>query len=511
MAAAEPKPISPALCASLVVLERGALLFGAVGAARSDVRSAVLGSLVTGGLFLARSSAFSARVRRLEIATYDELLDAAHGTVDPGLTPSALRAALARGVESIASLRGRIVPGMIGEAIAAVAMAPYVVATLPHRALLALLLGALAAAAVALVFRRAARALSRGTFELYEAAFRSVLEGLMGREDIVAAGTAASYKSRVRERTNAWAKMQLRAATGTALLGRAPALVAIAVGVAVFVLLDRDGRPLDMAPAGALLPSFGGILLGAAEWVQIEPRTKELRRVLDAAREPPGKPAAKALFPLSVDDLRVEFGDRVALDGVTLSVDGPKLVVLAGPNGSGKSTLLRALLGIVPPSQGTIALSGVALADVDLNSLRRRVSYLSQRPHFPAMVSVFEAMSFLDSPNEADALGSLERVEVIDALRTHSPTDPLSVPIDSLSGGERQRVALARALLRDAEIYLFDEPDANLDRRGIERVVTILRELSKTSLVIVAGHTEEVIAAADVVVQLDHGKVIKAP
>ncbi len=511
MAAADPKPISPVLCASLVVLERGALLFGAVGAARADVRWAVFGSVVTGAAFLARSSAFSARVRRLEIATYDDLLDAAHGTRDPGLTPTALRAALARGVDSIASLRGRIVPGMIGEAVAAALIAPYVVATIPHHALLALLLGALAAAAVALLFRRAALALSRGTFELHEAAFRAVLDGLVGREDIVAAGSAAPYKARVQERTHAWGRMQLRAAVGGALLGRAPALVAIAVGVAVFVLLDRDGHPLDMAPAGALLPSFGGILLGAAEWAQLEPRTKDLRRVLGAAREPPGKPTVKALLPVTTDAVRVEFGDRVALDGVTVALDGPKLVVLAGPNGSGKSTLLRALLGIVPLAKGEIRFAGTALGDVDLTSLRRRVTYLSQRPHFPTMATVLEAMSFLDATSDAAAMEALRRVEVVDALRTHSPTDPLSVPVDSMSGGERQRVALARALLRDAEVHLFDEPDANLDRRGIEMVVEILRELSKKSLVVVAGHTEEVIAAADVVIRLDHGRVVKAP
>lgn len=511
MAAAEPKPISPVVCASLVVLERGAFLFGVVGVTRADVLSAAIGSVVTGAFFLARSSAFSARVRRLEIEAYDELLDAAHGTVDPGLTPSALRAAFARGVDSIASLRGRVVPGIIGESVAATLMAPYVIAILPHRALFALAVAALAAGAVALLSRRAALRLSRGTFELHETAFRSVVEGLLGREDIVAAGTAEAYQARVRARTHAWGRMQLRAAVGTALLGRAPALVAVAIGVAVFVVLDREGRSLDMAPAGALLPSFGGILLGAAEWVQLEPRTKDLRRVLDAQREPAGKPAAESILPVTVHDLRVEFGDRVALDGVTVSLDGPRLVVLAGPNGSGKSTLLRALIGIVRPTKGSVACAGVSLADLDLGSVRRRAAYLPQRPHFPGSATVFEAMSFLDEITQADALTALQRVDAVDALRTHSPTDPLSVPIDALSGGERQRVALARALLRDADVYLFDEPDANLDRRGIEMVVAILRELSKKSLVVVAGHTEEVIAAADVVIRLDHGRVVKAP
>jgi ABC-type bacteriocin/lantibiotic exporter with double-glycine peptidase domain len=329
----------------------------------------------------------------------------------------------------------------------------------------------------------------------------------MGREDLVAAGSGSTYRARVRERTAAWGRLQLRASAGNALLGRAPGLIALALGAAVYALIRPEGTLVELAVPGAILPPLGGILMGIAEYVQIEPRTRDLTRVLNARKEPIGKPPASAVLPIFVDGLTVRFGEINALNGVSFTIERPSLVVFAGPNGSGKSTVLRALLGIVESQGGTIGFGGMDLTNLDLMSLRRRTSYLSQRPHFPAMAPVLEAMSV--QPERAYA--ALDRVNVTEALRTHSPTEPLGVSIDTLSGGERQRVALARSLLRDVELYLFDEADANLDRRGIEMVVSILKELSKHSVVIVAAHTQEVIAAADVVVNLEKGRVVTSP
>jgi ABC-type transport system involved in cytochrome bd biosynthesis fused ATPase/permease subunit len=70
-------------------------------------------------------------------------------------------------------------------------------------------------------------------------------------------------------------------------------------------------------------------------------------------------------------------------------------------------------------------------------------------------------------------------------------------------------VAIARVLAYPAGLYLLDEPDANLDRAGIERLAEILRELSKRATVIVAAHTPEIIAIADHVVVLEHGRVVR--
>ncbi len=512
MAAAEPRPISSILCASLLIFERGALLFGARAAADGRVAVAVAVTLLTGGAFLARTAAMSARVRRLETVGYDELLAAAHRPASGAFDTATLRGALVRGADARATLKGRLWPTLAGDAISLAVFAPFVLYDLSLGALACVSAGALTAAIVVISLRRAALALSEGAFALQASAFRAVYEGLLGREDISAAGASERYRAQTRERARAWAAQQLRASLGTGLLGRGPVVLAFLAGAGVYFALRPSGGLRELAPLGALLPAIGSALLVAAEWVQLAPRVREFESALAAPAEATGDARLEGMWPIQVSELSVHFGDCDALRDVDLRIDEPALIVLAGPNGSGKSTLVRALVALVRPSAGTISFGRAPLSTLDLAALRKRIAYLSQRPHLSAMATIREAMTFIDDASPDEMLAALDRVDVLPALRTHDSDEPLSVSVDDLSGGERQRVALARALLRkDAELYLFDEPDANLDRRGIERVVGILEELSTRAVVIVAAHTEELIAAADVVVRLDAGRVVTPP
>jgi ABC-type transport system involved in cytochrome bd biosynthesis fused ATPase/permease subunit len=117
-------------------------------------------------------------------------------------------------------------------------------------------------------------------------------------------------------------------------------------------------------------------------------------------------------------------------------------------------------------------------------------------------------MAFLDDTDDAAMLRALERVGLSGALEAKRPKDPLGVVVDELSAGSRQRVALARVLLRTPAICLLDEPDTNLDRRGTEFAVSLLRDLSKDALVIVAAHTQELLDAADRVIHLEDGRIV---
>jgi len=123
--------------------------------------------------------------------------------------------------------------------------------------------------------------------------------------------------------------------------------------------------------------------------------------------------------------------------------------------------------------------------------------------------TVRDAMLFLADGNETTLRDALETVNVWTVLEEKNQADPLTAAIDGLSVGQRQRVAIARVLARDAELYLLDEPDANLDRPGIERLVEILRDLSKRAVVIVAAHTPELAAIADHTIVLDRGRVVR--
>ena len=168
---------------------------------------------------------------------------------------------------------------------------------------------------------------------------------------------------------------------------------------------------------------------------------------------------------LEIRGLKKRFGGREILQGVDLDVHAGEAVALLGGNGSGKTTTLRSIVGLVIPDDGTIRIGGVD-ARRRPRDARARLSYLSQKSSFPATLTVretLEAVARLRGGEPDRASGEIERC-LLSAVAGH--------PTGTLSGGERQRLGLAAAFLPDVELYLFDEPSANLDAVATEIFMT---------------------------------------
>ncbi|MCA9588962.1 MAG: ATP-binding cassette domain-containing protein, partial [Myxococcales bacterium] len=163
-------------------------------------------------------------------------------------------------------------------------------------------------------------------------------------------------------------------------------------------------------------------------------------------------------------------------------------------NGAGKSTLLRTLLGLVDVTSGAVTIGGEALDPAQASRLRARAAYLPQEPWLGDQCSVRQAFQWLERDASDDAItAALARVGLLEALRAKG--EALDVRVSELSAGQRQRVALARVLMRDADVLLLDEPDTNLDARGVELVAELLLARAETSRVAVAAHSPRLIAA----------------
>ncbi|HUG15936.1 MAG TPA: metal ABC transporter ATP-binding protein [Thermomicrobiales bacterium] len=163
-----------------------------------------------------------------------------------------------------------------------------------------------------------------------------------------------------------------------------------------------------------------------------------------------------------VEHLSVSYGDRVALEDVSLSLGAGEVVSLVGPNGAGKSTLLKTIARLVRPNSGTVEFSDALGADP-----RRRVVYVPQRDHIdwtlPASVRDLVLMGAYGSASRwrrtsRDTTADAERALDVVGMRQHSATQ-----IGRLSGGQQQRVILARALIRPSSVYLLDEPFSGVD------------------------------------------------
>jgi zinc transport system ATP-binding protein len=158
------------------------------------------------------------------------------------------------------------------------------------------------------------------------------------------------------------------------------------------------------------------------------------------------------------------YGSELAVDDVSFTLRPGEFAALAGPNGSGKSTLVRLLLGLLPPSGGTVHLLGEDPRDL---RDRGRLGYVPQRgvltPDVPVTVTEVVSTGRLARRAWWRPPRSADRDAIGHAIEAVGLTDLARRPVTELSGGQQQRVLIARALASDPELLVLDEPIAGVD------------------------------------------------
>lgn len=213
-----------------------------------------------------------------------------------------------------------------------------------------------------------------------------------------------------------------------------------------------------------------------------------------------------------VQDLHKHFGSVRALNGVSLSVQPGKVIVIIGPSGSGKSTLLRCVNHLEIPSSGEVWIDGERLTtnQSQLNKVRAEIGMVFQLfnlfPHLTALENVTLAQEVVRERSKAEA------VEVATKqLRRVGIPEKADVYPGQLSGGQQQRVAIARALAMDPKIMLFDEPTSALDPEMIKEVLDVMLDLAKEgmTMLVVSHEMGFTRAAADEIIFMDEGLIVE--
>ena len=200
-----------------------------------------------------------------------------------------------------------------------------------------------------------------------------------------------------------------------------------------------------------------------------------------------------------------------ALDHVSLKIDPGEFVAIMGPSGCGKSTLLHLIGGLDKASEGSVAVDGHNLNDLNDDSLtelrRRKMGFVFQ---FYNLIPVLTALENAALPVTLDGLKSVEaHKKAAEWLTRFGLGDRLSHRPDQLSGGQQQRVAIARALVAEPQLILADEPTGNLDPKSSDEIAGLLRQVSKQygRAVIMVTHDPRIAAYADRIIFLKDGKV----
>ena len=298
---------------------------------------------------------------------------------------------------------------------------------------------------------------------------------------------------------------------------------AAAIYVTILVsdqIIENTMTPGDFAVLlGIYYQISGAAGYYGAIWIKLQETLAAVRRVfffLDYRSEEnrsEGKQLDNIQESVVLEDVSFDYPDgKRALDRINVELPINKLVAIVGPTGAGKTTLAYLIPSLLTPTSGRILIDGIDIRELNVDSLRRHVTYVFQE-HVLLSDTVRENL-LLANPDATEsklheALETAGCNEFLEKLPDGIDT-VLGRSGDTLSVGQQQRLSIARGLVRDAKILILDEPTAALDPQTEQRLVSALENAAKDRLVIVIAHRLSTIRHADQIIFLEDGRIVES-
>jgi len=229
---------------------------------------------------------------------------------------------------------------------------------------------------------------------------------------------------------------------------------------------------------------------------------------MNSQSTPPSDPNAL----VQLRDIRFGYGERVILDGISLTVPRGKVTALMGASGGGKTTVMRLIGGQYKAQSGSLTFDGQEVASLnatELYAVRRRMGMLFQFGALFTDLSVFDNVAF-PLREHTDLNENMVRDIVLMKLEAVGLRGARNLMPSEVSGGMARRVALARAMALDPELIMYDEPFAGLDPISLGTAARLIRQLNDAlglTSIIVSHDLDETFHIADQVIVLANGKI----
>lgn len=209
---------------------------------------------------------------------------------------------------------------------------------------------------------------------------------------------------------------------------------------------------------------------------------------------------------IEIDHLVKKYGNHVAVDDLSLTVETGKIYGFLGPNGAGKSTTMNIITGYLGATSGTVKINGFDIF-ARPEEAKKCVGYL---PELPPLYMDMTVKEYLDFVAELKKLEKSVRAKYVDeAMELTKISDVSHRLIRNLSKGYRQRVGFAQAVLGYPEVIILDEPTVGLDPKQIIEIRELIQELGKKHTVILSSHIlTEISAVCDHVFIISKGKLV---
>ena len=209
---------------------------------------------------------------------------------------------------------------------------------------------------------------------------------------------------------------------------------------------------------------------------------------------------------IEISHLVKKYGDHIAVNDLTLTVEPGKIYGFLGPNGAGKSTTMNIITGYLGATSGEVKINGFDIF-AQPEEAKKCVGYLPEIPPLYVDMTVREYLNFVAELKKLEKGRRNKYVE--EAMETTGITAQQSRLIRNLSKGYRQRVGFAQAVLGYPEIIILDEPTVGLDPKQIIEIRELIRKLSEEHTIILSSHIlSEVSAVCDYIMIINHGKLV---